>query len=466
MQRLPPKPTLVILTVGFLALAPRAIPALQPYRVFDWEMANAVVEFRPRKDPSATADDWKRPFHPDAPGAHLRGGWKNGVYELDETGGALNHFYESLSRTEGGLSGALTRIVHYGDSPTTADMITGDAREALQNKYGDAGKGFCLIAKPWAWYDHRGIDMDGKGWRIDPSTASHIRDGLFGLGGVSFLSDGGASSRFKWKGTGPSSVEVAFLKLPSGGGFTVSSGDTLLGEVKTAAAESAPGFETFDISPEARDLELRATGGPVRLFGVTFDRPGPGVSYDSIGLNGAYVTILARFFNEAHWASELQHRKPDLVIVNYGTNESAYTTYVDKQYGKELKEIVRRLRAALPDSSILLMSPMDRGARQPGGIIGTMPNIPRIVAMQQTVANADGCAFFNTYEAMGGDGTMGRWYEGEPRLVGADFIHPMPAGAKIVGNLLYQALLDGYHRYQVRQAQELMRKKLAAATKP
>ena len=30
---------------------------------------------------------------------------------------------------------------------------------------------------------------------------------------------------------------------------------------------------------------------------------------------------------------------------------------------------------------------------------------------------------------------MGRWYAAEPRLVGADFIHPMPAGAKIVGEL-------------------------------
>jgi hypothetical protein len=46
---------------------------------------------------------------------------------------------------------------------------------------------------------------------------------------------------------------------------------------------------------------------------------------------------------------------------------------------------------------------------------------------------------------------MGRWYTGEPRLVSADFIHPMPAGARIVGTLLYQALLDGYNRYKLKQ---------------
>ncbi|MBZ5605548.1 MAG: hypothetical protein LAO79_24890 [Acidobacteriia bacterium] len=67
------------------------------------------------------------------------------------------------------------------------------------------------------------------------------------------------------------------------------------------------------------------------------------------------------------------------------------------------------------------------------------------------MANETGVAFFNTFQAMGGAGTMARWYNDEPRLVGADFIHPMPAGAKIVGELLYNALRDGYNQYKLRQ---------------
>jgi len=100
------------------------------------------------------------------------------------------------------------------------------------------------------------------------------------------------------------------------------------------------------------------------------------------------------------------------------------------------------------------MSPMDRGRREPGGEIGTMPAIPRLVTIEQRVAMKTGCAFFNTFLAMGGPGTMGQWYRAEPRLVGADFIHPMPAGARIVGNLLYQALLDGYRQFKMRRAQK------------
>ena len=45
------------------------------------------------------------------------------------------------------------------------------------------------------------------------------------------------------------------------------------------------------------------------------------------------------------------------------------------------------------------------------------PTIPRIVALQQRVAHETGCAFFDTYTAMGGEGTMARWYGAHPRLV-------------------------------------------------
>ena len=39
-------------------------------------------------------------------------------------------------------------------------------------------------------------------------------------------------------------------------------------------------------------------------------------------------------------------------------------------------------------------------------------------------------------------------------LTGADLIHPMPAGARIVGNLLFRSLQDGYRRYKLTLARE------------
>src|SRR5207248_3819770 len=105
-----------------------------------------------------------------------------------------------------------------------------------------------------------------------------------------------------------------------------------------------------------------------------------------------------------------------------------------------------------PGVSILLMSPMDRGERKADGEIDTLAAIPRLVNTEAKVALDTDVAFFNTFQAMGGQGTMGRWYSAEPRLVGADYIHPMPAGARVVGELLYTAFRDGYKAYKLRQS--------------
>ena len=173
--------------------------------------------------------------------------------------------------------------------------------------------------------------------------------------------------------------------------------------------------------------------------------------YDSIGLNGASITVLSRMFNAAHWTAELQHRNPDLVIINYGTNEADFAAFIDKQYEKELREAIRRVRAALPEASILVMSPMDRGHRTGAGEIETMDTIPRIVDMQRRVAADTGCGFFDTFAAMGGAGTMSRWYNAQPRLVSADFIHPYPAGGKIIAAVFVKQIESGLARYKLRR---------------
>jgi len=448
MRLLPPKATLVILTLVALMKAPDAMPAFKNYKVLDFNNIPSVLDFTQRKASAAPIDDEQLRLHPDRDPASYK------IFRLNDPSHSLDHFYAALQRTETRRPGAITRIVHYGDSPTTADLITGDTRKLMQSRFGDAGHGFCLLAKPWAWYGHNGVEISSSGWSIDAATTAKLKDGSYGLGGVSFRGEVGAHTDLVLKDPNHTQLEVSYMRQPGGGAFQVSAQGKPLGSVETRGPAVEPGYATFDLPPGSRHFEIKVTRGQVRAFGVNFEKQAAGVQYDSLGLNGAYVSVLARMFDARHWGEELRHLRPDLVIINYGTNESAYASFVDQSYAKELKEIVRRVRAALPESSILLMSPMDRGTREIGGEIGTMPTIPRLVTIQQRVAMETGCGFFNTYLAMGGPGTMGQWYQAEPRLVGGDFIHPMPAGAKIVGNLLYQALFDGYNQFKVRRMQE------------
>jgi lysophospholipase L1-like esterase len=435
---MPIKTGLAVLTFIGLMLLPNYVPALEKYKTFDPATVPLVVDL-PIKGPTTEAIAEAK--DPELRAARLEA---TAPKNLIDPHHELDHFYAAL------LKGGATKILHYGDSPTTGDLITADARAALQKQFGDAGSGFALIAKPWAWYNHRGVEMESSGWGIDIAGATEVKDGMHGLGGASARGSVGATARYTLK-VPHDQVEVAYLSQPDGGDFAVEADGSLLGTVETAADAKTPGFSSFHVPNGAKKFVVRVTRGSVRLYGADFRRSGPGVVYHSLGVNGANVTLLSRAFNGTHWTAELRHYKPDLVIINYGTNESGYPTFVEGTWGQEVKNAVKRVQAALPDASVLLMSPMDRGERKHDGHIDTITAMPSLVKIEAGIGQDTGVAFFNTFQAMGGPGTMGRWYASEPRLVGADFIHPMPAGAKIVGELLYSALRDGYNDYKLRQ---------------
>jgi lysophospholipase L1-like esterase len=260
---------------------------------------------------------------------------------------------------------------------------------------------------------------------------------------VSFRGEAGATSHVTLPDVRYARVTVYYLAQPGGGRFSVRFGENAPTEIATAGDEKKPGFAGIAIPAGSDSLELRVLEGNVRLFGYRFDKDQPGVEYSSLGINGAQIQMALRYFEPRQWAAELQHEDPALVVLNYGTNESIYPEYVDKEYPDELRAVIARIRAAVPHASLVLMGPMDRGVLS-GGEIETPGSLKKLIEAQRKIASETGCAFFNTFAAMGGAGTMGRWYHAQPRLVSADFMHPMPAGAAVVGGLFESALVKSY----------------------
>jgi lysophospholipase L1-like esterase len=441
-NRHPLQTVLTVLTFVGLLLMPQAVRPLKDFRSLEPKSVVNVLDFPlrlPADEP--TADPLASPANVGE--MRTKRLVATAPRNLFDPSRALDHFYDALLKGEG------VHIIHYGDSPTTADLITADARSMFQREFGDGGVGFVLLARPWAWYGRRGVEMSASNWKIEVAGASE-HDGMNGLGAVSFRGAPGAVAHWKLKDPAHRAVEFAYLGEPQGGEFSVEADGQPIGAANTASETTGPGFAPFEIPAGAASITLKVTRGSVRLYGADF-RKGPGVVYSSLGINGANVTLLSSALNESHWAAQLRHYKPDLVIVNYGTNESGFPNFVDTTWGREMRKAVGRLRAALPDASILLMSPMDRGTKSASGQIDTIPSMPRLVLTESKIATDSSVAFFNTFEAMGGAGTMGRWFSAEPRLVGSDYIHPMPAGAKIVGELLFSALREGFIQYKLQE---------------
>ena len=324
----------------------------------------------------------------------------------------------------------------------------------LQKQFGDGGTGFVLIARPWAWYNHRGVEMDANSsWKIDIAGATAVKDGMHGLGGVSFVGSAGrdrALARQRAPSRRRDRVSHAARRRRVRG--RCRRARARHGGNRGATAKSAR-LRVIQHSRTARQkFAVRVTEGAVRLYGAEFRRRRPGVIYSSLGINGANVTLLSQAFNGHaldRRTAPLQTRSGDRQLRHQRKRLPGIRR---NHLGSGNEEVVPRLHAALPDTSDSADEPHGSRRAQTGRRDRDHRRFCRSWwRSNRSVAAETGMAFFNTFEAMGGEGTMARWYAAEPRLVGADFIHPMPAGAKIVGELLYNALRDGYNQYKLRQ---------------
>jgi len=182
---------------------------------------------------------------------------------------------------------------------------------------------------------------------------------------------------------------------------------------------------SFDAPDTSHEVEFRAVGdGEVRLYGMALDRAQAGIVVDALGINGAQIFTPLRT-GEEHFAEQVRHRAPDLVILAYGTNEALDPRLGDTEYERGLVELLGRIARAAPSASCLLLGPPDLARHaskdQPYAF---WPRIAEIVAIQRKVATAAGCAFYDQLEAMGGPGSIIAWVN-EPHEARAksDYVH-------------------------------------------
>jgi lysophospholipase L1-like esterase len=368
-----------------------------------------------------------------------------------ENAAALSTFYEALRRSAQGEPGAITRVAHYGDSAVAADEITGTARRKLQTRFGDAGHGFMLTARGAMFYGHRDVaHHESSGWELASIVRRSLRSGHYGYGGVVASGGAGEYTSFGTVDSGPighsvSRFELFYQRFAAGGELRLSVDGNAGTSVNTRAASPEDAWETIRVPDGEHSLLVRARGD-VRLYGVSQERDNPGVVYDSLGLVGARADRLLDA-NPRHMSAQIAHRDPHLLVLGFGGNEAGNDWLDAERYERDLIKVVKLMRAGKPGMSCLMFGPLDQGQRNARGDIVTLKALPTIVEVQRRVALAQDCAFFDTFQAMGGSGSVARWYRARPRLFSPDFRHATPDGYAQIGRQYYEALLKGFADY-------------------
>lgn len=354
-----------------------------------------------------------------------------------EGGGALVPFFEQLSHPPENMS---LHILQYGDSHTASDDWANQMRQDFQAKFGAGGAGYTLPGHPFLGY--RRFDSHGsnsRGWYTS-GIVTRKSDGIEGLGGVSLTSE--SAGETVTLAVECEQLELHYLRQPGGGQLEFSVDGAPMQTIDTAG-EMGPGVFSYAASPGPHQYLLRTlSSAPVRLFGWVAQNHA-GVTYETLGINGAEANRILDW-NPNILGPELTSRDPALIVLAYGTNEALSRSWTAEEYRAALTEIVHRLRAAAPVTSILMIGPPDCEYRL-GGRRLPFPHLDQVIEIQRDVAQANGCAFWDWRAAMGGAGAVRQWVQAG--LGQGDYTHQTSAGYRMTAGMLFAELMTQYNRF-------------------
>ena len=372
---------------------------------------------------------------------------------------ALKGFFQALRKLDS--EDELIRVVHFGDSQLEGDRITAFLREKFQQQFGGCGIGIANMVDK----------LNSKVSIAQSASPSWVQQVVYGpkynRNNPGFYGLLGDYYKFQvpeeptW-----TKASVTYTKSPYAtpyqqkvenvkvlyrnpdAPFELSIQTPSGEEVKTKIEESESfGVYEHKLRQSFENVTVSfATGSKSpEIYGVALDC-NKGITFDNVPLRGSSGVEFTRV-NKAHLKRQFEKLHVKFLILQFGVNivpnplpdYGFYETmfYNQLQYFKSID----------PDLSILVVgvSVMSRNMR---GTYESYPNIEKIRDAQKNAAFKAGCAFWDLYEAMGGKNSMPSWVFAKPAaLANKDFTHFTAKGASLVSEMLYNALLTEYDKF-------------------
>lgn len=354
--------------------------------------------------------------------------------------------WENLRQLEQGTRTQPLRIIQLGDSHTAGDYFTGQLRQRLQRQFGNAGIGWLTPGYVTNQRSHQVLLRSLGKWTLSDSKIPR-HTGVFPLGGLINTSAGNSILEIKTKEDVPAgqwqvsiwqeSRQTLWSLALAGGKVSKLPGQ---GDAHTPWQLSS---QTIDAGKLDRMRLLAPAGG--KLGGLVLDRQAPGVTLDALGINGAVANVINRW-DEASLRRQLHWRDPQLIILAYGTNEAFGKDLLPNTYEEELRQAIRKLRAAAPNAAILLIgAPSSAKSKAPhinGGCrLPLPPSLLKVQNSQRRVARQEKTLYWDWGAMMGGNCGAQVWLKQKIPLMRPDLVHMSPEGYAASADALYMALL-------------------------
>ena len=174
------------------------------------------------------------------------------------------------------------------------------------------------------------------------------------------------------------------------------------------------------------------------FFGLLLDNENNGISYHSIGVNGASVKSYLRCIDFEQQLSLIQ---PDLVIFSIGINDAYEEDFSKESFYNNYDTLIQKIKSINPNTAILLTTNND------SYYMRKYPNKRALEVrekMLQLAQNKD-LALWDMFQVMGGLNSIKDWQKN--KLAKNDLIHLTYDGYNLIGDLLFEAFMRSYINY-------------------
>lgn len=350
---------------------------------------------------------------------------------------AMDHFYKAWNKT----SERKLSIVHLGDSHLQSDVFPGEARKQLQAIHGDGGRGTMFpysTAKSYSSIEykttHKGEWDFGKSYIVP----SKIPLGVIGMTCHTTQVESGFTFEFKQDVPAAYNRLKLFIKKQHDSyDCTVEAGGKItLVTVDSVAGDTSPYYE-IEIPPVQQTISVKLVRNndyekEFECYGISLETSeNKGLVYNNCGVGASrYQSVLYEDLFEA----QLPSLHPDLVIIDFGTNDYLYDDSIKTDLSTEIRLVIARVRRAAPDASILLTSTMDMYRKG-----GHVTSGEKFSDLMHTIAREENCGIFDWYWIAGGWKVMQKW--ADSGIAQPDMIHLSIKGYRLKGRLLVDAMV-------------------------
>ena len=385
---------------------------------------------------------------PDLPFAHLD--HNKIIYPGDSL--AMERFFQKMDSVvffgEGNVS-----VMHIGGSHVQAGVFTQQFRDNLLNISPDliGGQYFIFPFSTGGTNNpsHYIVRSTGN-WTYCRNAVRRETDKRMGLAGAAITTnDSTATVRILTKERYPSDIppdydfnKVTIIGFSETENVTpvVSYNDTILhgqyDEWKSTYTFSLPSFT------DSICIKFDSVPGEFTLTGILLENDMPGISVHGVGVNGARVSSYLRCDD---FERDLELIRPDLIIFGIGINDAAEKDFEKNTFKRQYNELIKIIQRVNPDCALLFLTNNDSYKREKTKKrnryeVNLNGEIVEEAFME--LGKKYNAAVWNQFDIMGGLKSMQAWEEAG--LAKKDKVHFTNEGYRLLGDLLYNALITRY----------------------